>query len=145
MKASQRVLFPIALALGVAAGASFAEGPLQGPTLQEEPLQFTSTEVQSDTTRSQVQSPVVGLEQAGLIERGEATAPEHQARSNSYLSRAYVQAEAQEAYRMGLVAQGELMPVPTEEQLQQMQFAAARSVQSQNLALSPMEREAFMN
>jgi len=143
MKTSQRVLFPLALALGVAAGASFAEGPLEGPFPHEAPVQHSVAT--GELSRSQVQGQLLGAEQAGLIERGEATPPEQQAGAQSHLSRAYVQAEAREAYQMGLVAQGELMPVPSEEQLQQMQFAAARSVQNQNMALSPVEREAFMN
>lgn len=131
MKAKKRLLLPLALALGAAAGLSFANDPL--PVYDSQALQISSPP--AEEARSQVQSPVIGAEAAGLIERGEATAPEAQRQlGNSYLSRAYVQAEATEAYRMGLVAQGESYPEPTPAQVQQMQLAAERAVMHTQLA-----------
>jgi hypothetical protein len=141
MNAKNRTLLPIALAVGAAAGLSFANDPML-PTHDSEAMQYTSERPMGDTlsqpsmeTRSQVQGPVIGAEAAGLIERGEATAPEaEQKTSQSYLRRDFVQAEAAEAYRLGLVAQGESYPEPTPAQVQQMQMAAERQVMNTQLA-----------
>ncbi len=139
MKMKNRTLLPIALALGAAAGLSFANDPML-PTHDSEALQYTSEPVTYEPavqTRAEVQGPVAGAEAAGLIERGEATPPEmERMASQSHLRRDYVQAEAAEAYRLGLVAQGESYPEPTPAQVQQMQLAAERAVMSPPVAMS---------
>lgn len=131
MNTRNHLLLPLALTLG-AAGLSFANDPGL-PAHGADALQYSSPP--AEETRSQVQGPVAGAEAAGLIERGEATAPEvERPLGHSYLSRAYVQAEAAEAYRMGLVAHGETYPEPTPAQVQQMQLAAERAVMDTQLA-----------
>ncbi len=133
MKANRYLLLPIALVMGATAGLSAAQYANQ--TVQDTIALPHLADTAPHDTRMQVQSPVIGAEAAGLIERGEATAPEaqrHEARS--FLRRDYVQAEAAEAYRMGLVAQGESYPEPTPAQVQQMQLAAERAVMDTQLA-----------
>jgi hypothetical protein len=65
---------------------------------------------------------------ADVIARGEAT-PSQATVVASGLSRAQVQAEAAEAYRLGLVASGEILPVPSDAQIEQVRLAGLRAVQ----------------
>jgi hypothetical protein len=118
MKLSTRILVPLALTL--AAGASFAEGPLQGNEV------FSSTAA-STLSRAEVRDQAVAANAAGLIARGEVQPV--QAEQGLGKSRDQVRAEFAEARRLGLVAAGEIQPIATPEQSEQVRMAGVRATQ----------------
>src|SRR5690606_14687018 len=105
MKLSTRILVPLALTL--AAGASFAEGPLQGN-------EVFSSSTQSTLSRAEVRDQAVAARADGLIASGEIQPV--QAEQGIGKSRAQVRAELAAARRMGLLAVGEIQPVATPAQ-----------------------------
>jgi hypothetical protein len=118
MKLSTRILVPLALTL--AAGASFAEGPLQGNEV------FSSTAA-STLSRAEVRDQAVAANAAGLIARGEVQPV--QGEQGLGKSRDQVRAEFAEARRLGLVAAGEIQPIATPEQSEQVRMAGVRATQ----------------
>lgn len=118
MKLSTRILVPLAFTL--AAGASFAEGPLQGNEV------FTSS-TQSTLSRAEVRDQAVAARADGLIANGEIQPV--QAEQGIGKSRAQVRAELAAARRMGLLAVGEIQPVATPAQSEQIRLAGVRATQ----------------
>jgi hypothetical protein len=118
MKLSTRILVPLAFTL--AAGASFAEGPLQGN-------EVFSSSAQSSLSRAEVRDQAVAARAAGLIARGEILPV--QADRGVGKSRDQVRAELTEARRLGLLASGEMLPIATPEQSEQIRMAGVRATQ----------------
>ncbi len=118
MKLSTRILVPLAFTL--AAGASFAEGPLEGNEV------FSST-AQSSLSRAEVRDQAVAARAAGLIATGEIQPV--QAEQGVGKSRDQVRAELAEARRLGLLAFGEIAPVATPVQAEQIRMAGVRATQ----------------
>jgi len=118
MKLSTQILVPLAFTL--AAGASFAEGPLQGNEV------FTSS-AQSTVSRAEVRDQAVAARAAGLIANGEIQPV--QAERGFGKTRDQVRAELTEANRLGLLAFGEIMAVATPEQSEQIRLAGVRATQ----------------
>jgi len=118
MKLSTRILVPLAFTL--AAGASFAEGPLQGNEV------FASS-TPSSLSRAEVRDQAVAARAAGMIANGEIQPV--QAERGVGKSRDQVRAELAEARRLGLVADGEILPIATPEQAEQIRMAGVRATQ----------------
>lgn len=116
MKLSTRILLPLALSL--TAGASFAEGPLQG----NEVFSLTST-----ASRAEVRDQAIAARDANLIAHGEILPV--QAERGIGKSRDQVRAEFAEARRLGLLAAGEILPIATPEQSEQVRLAGLRANQ----------------
>jgi hypothetical protein len=70
---------------------------------------------------------------AGSAFAGEAT-PDYPQRFVSTLTRAQVQAEALEARRLGLIGQGEHVPVATPEQNERIRLAGLRAIDTMLVA-----------
>ncbi|MBL0946373.1 MAG: DUF4148 domain-containing protein [Hydrogenophaga sp.] len=98
MKTAQSLALSVVLAL--TAGASFAQGPIEG----NEVFNFTST-----LSRAEVQAQAVQANRDGLIARGEATEQPGTAIASG-LSREQVRAEAALALKQGRTARGEIVP-----------------------------------
>jgi len=118
MKLSTRILVPLAFTL--AAGASFAEGPLQGN-------EVFSSSAQSSLSRAEVRDQAVAARAAGLIANGEIQPV--QAERGVGKTRDQVRAEFAAARRLGLVAAGEILPIATPEQAEQIRMAGVRATQ----------------
>ena len=116
MKLSTRILLPIALT--VAAGASFAEGPIQG----NEVFAFTSQASHAD-----VRGQAIAARNAGLIANGEIT-PVQKVEAVGK-TRAQVSAETAEARRLGLLNIGEEMKFATPAQAEQIRMAGLQANQ----------------
>ncbi len=116
MKLSTRILLP--LALTVAAGASFAEGPLQG----NEVFAFTS-----QASQAEVRGQAIAAQNAGLIVNGEIT-PVQKVETVGK-TRAQVVAETAEARRLGLLTIGEEMQFATPAQAEQIRMAGLQANQ----------------
>jgi hypothetical protein len=114
MKLSTRILLPIALT--VAAGASFAEGPIQ------EVFSFTLQASQAD-----VRGEAIAARNAGLIANGEIT-PVQKTQAVGK-TRAQVSAETAEARRLGLLTIGEEMKFATPAQAEQIRMAGLQANQ----------------
>jgi len=96
MKTAQSLALAVVLALS--AGASFAQGPIEG----NEVFNFTST-----LSRAEVQAQAVQANRDGLIARGEASEQPGTAIASG-VSREQVRAEAAVAQREGRTARGEI-------------------------------------
>lgn len=118
MKLSTRILVPLAFTL--AAGASIAEGPLQGN-------EVFSSSAQSSLSRAEVRDQAVAARAAGLIANGEIQPV--QAERGVGKSRDQVRAELAEARRLDLLAFGETLPIATPEQSEQIRLAGVRATQ----------------
>ena len=116
MKLSTRILLPIAFAL--TAGASFAEGPIEG----NEVFSFTST-----ASRAEVRAEAVAAREANLIAHGEILPV--QKTEGVGKTRAQVVAETAEARRLGLLHIGEEMKFATPTQAEQIRLAGLRANQ----------------
>jgi hypothetical protein len=118
MKLSTRILLP--LALTVAAGASFAEGPIEG----NEVFSFTSV-----ASRADVQGQAIAARAAGLIPDGDITIAPVQEVQGAGKTRAQVVAETNEARRLGLLYIGEEMKFATPAQVEQIRLAGLQANQ----------------
>lgn len=118
MKLSTRILVPLAFTL--AAGATFAEGPLEGNEV------FSSSS-QTSLSRAEVRGQAVAARASGLIANGEIQPV--QTEQGIGKTRAQVRAEYVAARRLGLVASGEIHPVATPEQAEQIRMAGVRATQ----------------
>ena len=116
MKLSTRILLPIALT--VAAGASFAEGPIQGNEV------FTFT---SQASHAEVRGQAIAARNAGLIANGEITPVQKTDAVGK--TRAQVSAETAEARRLGLLTIGEDMKFATAAQAEQIRMAGLQANQ----------------
>lgn len=114
---SFKFLFGIgALALG--AQSAMAESPVYEP-----PQPITSTVSREDVTRA-----TLAATQAGTIVKGEANFELPKTVTDSGQTRAQVLAEAIEARRLGLIAQGELpLREATQVELEQIRQAGLRA------------------
>ncbi|MCW5653332.1 DUF4148 domain-containing protein [Hydrogenophaga sp.] len=117
MKLSSRILLPVALT--IAAGAAFAEGPIQG----NEVFAFQSTQ-----SRAAVLEQAKAASAAQQIARGEI-APVVKSDVSVGKSRAQVAAETAEARRLGLLSYGEDMTFPTPAQAEQIRLAGVQATQ----------------
>lgn len=112
-------LLPIAFAL--TAGAAFAQGPIEGNEVFDFPLQSSRADVVVQAAPAYQTS----------VARGEASEGQDSATIvASTLTRAQVRAEAAEAVRLDLGGAGEIMPVASAEQNEQIRLAGLRAAQS---------------
>lgn len=124
MKASQRILLPIAFAL--TAGAAFAEGPI-----------FVDPPFTSTLSRADVRAQAVQARDAGVFALGDGQTLVAENTSQSTLSRAQVRAEAAEALRLGLLNGGEITTFASPEQTEQIRLAGLRAAQGSAVVQIP--------
>lgn len=117
MKLSTRILLPIAFSL--TAGASFAEGPIQG----NEVFAFGA----STLSRAEVAADARSAQDAGLIARGEILPVQKTPAVGK--TRTQVAAETAEANRLGLLSFGEELKFPTPAQAEQIRLAGVQATQ----------------
>ena len=119
-------LLPIAFALS--AGAAFAEGPI-----------FVDPPFTSTLSRAEVRAEALAARDAGRFELGDGQvivagkAVDNSNDATQYVAgevtRAQVRAEAAEALRLGYFNGGEILPVPSDAQIEQVRLAGVRAVQ----------------
>ncbi len=117
MNRSTRILLPIALSL--IAGASFAQGPIQGNEV------FAAGP--SSLSRAEVAADARAARDASLIPHGEIL-PVQKSRSVGK-TRAQVAAETAEAQRLGLLPYGEELKFPTPAQAERIRLAGVQANQ----------------
>ena len=115
-----KTLLTFAVALIGASAATFAHAfPGEGAT--ELPMTYSSS-----VTRAAVREAAIAARKAGQIVVGDQDVVIDQ--PGPGLSRAQVRAEAIEAIRLGLNSRGEHSPVPTQQQLVQIQMAGLKAL-----------------
>lgn len=115
-----KTLLTFAVALIGASASTFAHA-FPGEVATELPTAYNSS-----VTRAEVREAAIAARKAGQIVVGNQDVVIDQ--PGPGLSRAQVRAEAIEALRLGLNSRGEHSPLPTQEQLVQIQMAGLKAL-----------------
>jgi len=121
---SRKLQLAALIAASLVAGSAFADGA---------EYEYPQT-VRSTVSRADVQAETIAAQRSGALSRNDfesAPVAKAEVKLASNLQRVQVLAEAREARRLGLIAEGDgSAPVPSASQLEQVRLAGVQSVQN---------------